>query len=74
MMSLILMITFMSVFYVATTMVAEEESINHGQKIEFHNSALGHNITDHNRNEGELRLYNNNFVENPKINYKVCFK
>ena len=57
----------MFAFQVATVVVVEEESNNQGQRIKYHGSILGHNIINRNRKEGELRLYNDYFAENPKF-------
>ena len=57
----------MFAFKVATIVVAEEESINQERRTESHGSVFGHNIVNHNRKEGELRLYNDYFAENPKF-------
>jgi hypothetical protein len=54
-------------FQVATVVVAEEESNNQGRRTGFRGSILGHNIVNCNRKEGELRLYNDYFAENPKF-------
>jgi len=59
--------TPMFAIQVATTMVAEEESNNQGRRTEYRGSILGHNIVNHNRKEGELRLYNDYFAKNPKF-------
>jgi len=57
----------MFAFQVATAVVAEEESNNRGRRTEYLDSILGHNIVNHNRKEGELRLYNDYFAENHKF-------
>jgi hypothetical protein len=54
-------------FQVAITVVAEEESNNQGRRTGYRDSIPGHNIVNHNRKEGELRLYNDYFAENPKF-------
>jgi hypothetical protein len=54
-------------FQVATAVVTEEESNNQGRRIGYHGSILGHNIINRNGKEGELRLYNGYFAENPKF-------
>jgi hypothetical protein len=54
-------------FQVATVVVAEEESNNQGRRTGYRGSIFGHNIVNRNRKEGELRLYNDYFVENPKF-------
>jgi hypothetical protein len=55
------------VFQVATAVVAKEESNNHGRRTGYRDSILGHNIVNRNRKEGQLRLYNDYFIENPKF-------
>ena len=55
------------VFQVATVVVAEEESNNQGQRTGYRGSILDHNIVNLNRKEGELRLFNDYFVKNPKF-------
>jgi len=47
--------------------VAEEESNHQGQRTWYRGSILDHNIVNRNRKEGELRLYNDYFAENPKF-------
>jgi hypothetical protein len=47
--------------------VAEKESNNQGRRTKYHGSIRGHNIVNRNRKEGELRLYNDYFDENPKF-------
>jgi len=47
--------------------VAEEESNNQGRRTKYYGSIRGHNIVNRNRKEGELRLYNDYFDENPKF-------
>jgi len=59
--------TLMFAFQIATAVVTEEESNNQGQRTEYCGSILGHNIVNRNRTEGELRLYNDYFAENPKF-------
>ena len=59
--------TPMFAFQVASVVVTEEESNNHGRRIGYRGSILGHNIINCNRKEGELRLYNGYFAENPKF-------
>jgi hypothetical protein len=54
-------------FQVATVVVVEEESNNQGRRTEYRGSILGHNIVNRNKKEGELRLYNDYFAENPKF-------
>jgi hypothetical protein len=54
-------------FQVATAVVTKEESNNQGRRTGYHGSILGHNIVNRNRKEGELRLYNDYFAENPKF-------
>jgi hypothetical protein len=60
-------------FQVATTVVVEEESNNQGRRTGYRDSILYHNIVNRNRKEGALRLYNDYFVENPKL-LKVNFE
>ena len=48
-------------------MVAEEESNNQGWRTRYRGSIPSHNIVNRNRKEGELRLYNDYFAENPKF-------
>jgi hypothetical protein len=55
-------------FQVATTVVVEEESNNQGRRTKYRGSIFDHNIVYRNRKEGELRLYNDYFAENPKFN------
>ena len=55
------------VFQVATVVVAEEESNNQGRRTGYRDSIPNHNIINRNRKEGELRLYNDYFTENPKF-------
>jgi len=57
----------MFAFQVATAVVVEEESNNQGRRTGYCGSILGHNIVNRNRKEGELRLYNDYFAENPKF-------
>jgi hypothetical protein len=57
----------MFAFQVATAVVAEEESNNQRRRTEYRGSILDHNIVNRNRKEGELRLYNDYFAENPKF-------
>ncbi|XP_052304121.1 uncharacterized protein LOC112325534 [Populus trichocarpa] len=52
---------------VAAAVVAEEESNNQRRRTGYRGSILGHNIVNRNRKEGELRLYNDYFAENPKF-------
>ena len=59
--------TFVFAFQVGTVVVAEEESNNQGRRTGYRGSILCHNIVNHNRNESELRLYNDYFAENPKF-------
>jgi hypothetical protein len=59
--------TLMFAFQIATAVVTEEESNNQGQTTEYRDSILDHNIVNRNRTEGELRLYNDYFAENPKF-------
>jgi hypothetical protein len=59
--------TLMFAFQIATAVVTEEESNNQGQRTEYRGSILDHNIVNRNRTEGELRLYNDYFAENPKF-------
>jgi len=59
--------TLVFAFQVATAVVAEEESNNQGQRTGYRGSILSHNIVNRNRKEGELRLYNDYFAENPKF-------
>jgi hypothetical protein len=59
--------THVFAFQVATVVVAEEESNNQGRRTGYRGSILGHNIVNHNRKEGELRLYNDYFAKNPKF-------
>ena len=59
--------THVFAFQVATVVVAEEESNNQGRRTGYRDSIPGHNIINHNRKEGELRLYNDYFAENPKF-------
>jgi hypothetical protein len=54
-------------FQVAAAVVAEEESNNQGRRTGYHGSIIGHNIVNRNKKEGELRLYNDYFAENPKF-------
>ena len=49
--------THVFAFQVATVVVAEEESNNQGRRTGYRGSILGHNIVNHNRKKGELRLY-----------------
>jgi len=59
--------TLVFAFQVAIVVVAEEESNNQGRRTRYRGSILGHNIVNRNRKEGELRLYNDYFAENPKF-------
>ena len=59
--------TLVIAFQVAAVVVAEEESNNQGRRTGYRASIPGHNIVTRNRKEGELRLYNDNFAENPKF-------
>jgi hypothetical protein len=59
--------THVFAFQVATAAVAEEESNSQGRRTRYRGSILGHNIVNRNRKEGELRLYNDYFAENPKF-------
>ena len=59
--------TSMFAFQVATVVVAEEELNNQGWRIKYHGSILGHNIVNHNRKNGELRLYNDYLAKNLKF-------
>jgi hypothetical protein len=59
--------TLVFAFQVAAAVVAEEESNNQGRRTGYRGSILGHNIVNRNRKEGELRLYNDYFAENPKF-------
>ncbi|XP_052311109.1 uncharacterized protein LOC112327996 [Populus trichocarpa] len=52
---------------VATVVVAEEESNNQERRTRHRGSIPDHNIVNRNRKEGELRLYNDYFTENPKF-------
>jgi hypothetical protein len=54
-------------FQVATVVVVEEESNNQWRRTRYRGFILGHNIVNRNRKEGELRLYNDYFAENPKF-------
>ena len=55
-------------FQVVVVVVAEEESNNQGWRTGYRGSIdLGHNIVNRNKKEGELRLYNDYFAENPKF-------
>jgi len=54
-------------FQVATAVVTKEESNNQGRRTGYRGSILGHNVVNRNRKEGELRLYNDYFAENPKF-------
>jgi hypothetical protein len=54
-------------FQVATVVVVEEELNNQGRRTEYRGFILDHNIVNRNRKEGELRLYNDYFAENPKF-------
>jgi len=47
--------------------IAEEKLNNQGWRTGYRGSILGHNIVNRNRKEGELRLYNDYFVENSKF-------
>jgi hypothetical protein len=57
----------MFAFLVSMIMVAEEELNHQGRRTESRDSVLGHNIINHYRKKGELRLYNDYFAENPKF-------
>jgi len=57
----------MFTFQVATVVVAEEEPNNQGRRTECRGSILYHNIVNRNRKKSEPRLYNDYFVENPKL-------
>jgi hypothetical protein len=57
----------MLAFQVATPVVAEKELKNQGRRTGYRGSIPGHNIVNCNRKEGELRLYNDYFAENPKF-------
>jgi hypothetical protein len=59
--------TSMFAFEVATAVVAEKKSNNQGRRTEYRGSIFCHNIVNRNRKEGELRLYNDYFSENPKF-------
>jgi hypothetical protein len=59
--------TPMLAFQVDAAVVPEEESNNQGRRTGYRGSILGHNIVNRNRNEVELRLYNDYFAENPKF-------
>jgi len=59
--------THMFTFKVATAVVVEEESNNQGRRTKYCGSIFGHNIVNCKRKEGELRLYNDYFAENPKF-------
>ena len=59
--------THVLAFQVAIDAVAEEESNNQGRRTRYRGSILGHNIVNCNRKEGELRIYNDYFAENPKF-------
>jgi len=59
--------TPMLTFQVVAAVVAEEESNNQGRRTGYRGSILDHNIVNRNRKEGELRLYNDYFAENPKF-------
>ena len=54
-------------FQVATAVVTKEESNNQERRTGYRGSILGHNIVNRNKKEGELRLYNDYFAENPKF-------
>jgi hypothetical protein len=45
----------------------EKESNNQGWRTGYCGSILGHNIVNCNRNEDDLRLYNDYFVKNSKF-------
>jgi len=47
--------------------VAEKESNNQGRRTKYHDFIRDHNIVNRNRKEGELRLFNDYFDENPKF-------
>jgi hypothetical protein len=59
--------TSMFTFQVVTVVVADKESNNQGRRTKYRGSILGHNNFNRNRKEGELKLYNNYFAENPKF-------
>jgi len=59
--------TSMFAFEIATVVVAEKKSNNQGWRTEYRGSILGHNTVNRNRKEGELRLCNDYFSENPKF-------
>jgi len=67
MMLLILMMTLLRLLCKLLSVVAEEESNNQGQRTGYRGSVISHNIVNRNRKEGELRLYNDYFAENPKF-------
>ena len=54
-------------FQVAAVVVVEEKSKNQRRRTGYRGSIHGHNIVNRNRKEGELRLYNDYFAENPKF-------
>jgi hypothetical protein len=54
-------------FQVAAAVIAEEESNNQERRRGYRGSIPSHNIVNSNRKEGELRLYNDYFAENPKF-------
>jgi len=54
-------------FQVVIAVIAEEKLNNQGWTTGYRDSILGHNIVNRNRKEGELRLYNDYFAENPKF-------
>ena len=54
-------------FQVTIVVVAKEESNNQRWRTGYRGSIPGHNIVNRNRKEGELRLYNDYFAENPKF-------
>jgi hypothetical protein len=64
--------TPMFAFQIATAVVTEGESNNQEHRTEYRGSILSHNIVNLNKNECELRLYNDYFAENPK--FKVNFE
>ena len=59
--------TLMFTFQVVTAVVADKESNNQGRRTKYRGSILGHSIVNRNRKEGELKLYNDYFAENPKF-------
>jgi hypothetical protein len=59
--------TLMFTFQVVTAVVADKESNNQGWRTKYRGFILGHSIVNRNRKEGELKLYNDYFAENPKF-------